>query len=101
MSTARERSGISTSADVLTIKVNGEPVLVDQRTLTMRERQQVKAEMHKLGYPPDDMDALMGAIWVVMRRSDPTLKYLDVCESITVADLAAAEPGEGDDSPEV
>lgn len=101
MSTARERSGITSANDLVTIKVNGEPVVIDQRTLTMRERQQIKAELHKLDYPADDMDALMGAIWVVMRRSDPTLKYAEVCESITVGDLTDAETGGADDSPEV
>lgn len=101
MSTARERSGITSSADLVTIKVNGDPVVIDQRTLTMRERQQIKAELHKLDYPADDMDALMGAVWIVMRRSDPTLKYVEVCESITVGDLSEAEMVEAADSPEV
>lgn len=101
MSTARERSGKGTNSDLVTIKVNGEAVLIDQRTLTMRERQQVKGELHKLDYPADEMDMLMGAIWIVMRRSDPTLKYVEVCESITVQDLSEAEAVEGDASPEV
>jgi len=101
LSTARERSGITSSADLVTIKVNGDPVVIDQRTLTMRERQQIKAELHKLDYPADDMDALMGAVWIVMRRSDPTLKYVEVCESITVGDLSEAEMVEAADSPEV
>jgi hypothetical protein len=101
MSTARERSGIGSSNDLVTINVNGVPVLIDQRTLTMRERQQVKSELHKLDYPADQMDMLMGAIWVVMRRTDPTLTFAEVCESITVGDLEDVEAVGSDDSPEV
>jgi hypothetical protein len=104
MSTGRERSGVKpTASSVVTIVVNGETVIVDPNTLTMRERQQIKSALAKLDYPADDMDALVATIWAVMRRSDPRLTFDDVCGSITTADLNAIETSstnKDDDSPE-
>src|SRR5688572_22182786 len=108
MSTGRERSGKGTSGvPLMTITVNGQVVTIDQRTLTMRERQAVKTELAKLPYyvpgtDPDDMDALAATIWVVMRRDDAALTFEEVCESITIATLEEAEAVEADPlSPEV
>jgi len=99
MGKGRERSG-KAPAPLVTIMVNGAPVTVDQGTLTMRERQQVRAEMHKLtkaGCDPDELDNLAGVIWVVMRRDDPSLTFDDVCDALDMDDLMSAEQAEADD----
>jgi hypothetical protein len=100
-SRGRERSGV-TPADipVAVIRVAGQEVVIDQRTMTMRERQAMRAALATVA-EHDDLDALCAAIWVVMRRDDPTLTFDDVCESITIADLADAtqlEPGDRDEA---
>ena len=105
MSRGRERSGIrpSDSLPLLTITVNGEPVTIDQRTLTMGERSAMRSALAKLDYEPDELDITVATIWVVLRRDDPTLTYSACADSITLADLmdsaqAAADPDES--SPE-
>lgn len=95
MSAGRERSGIQSAASpVVTLLVNGDPVTIDQRTLTMSERQAVKREMAKLEYDADDLDALCATIWVVMRRTDPALTFVDVCDSLTLESLSEATEGD-------
>lgn len=95
MSAGRERSGIQSAASpVVTLLVNGDPVTIDQRTLTMSERQAVKREMAKLDYDADDLDALCATIWVVMRRTDPALTFVDVCDSLTLESLSEATEGD-------
>lgn len=95
MSAGRERSGIQSAASpVVTLLVNGDPVTIDQRTLTMSERQAVKREMAKLDYAADDLDALCATIWVVMRRTDPALTFVDVCDSLTLESLSEATEGD-------
>jgi len=100
-SRGRERSGV-TPADlpVAVIRVAGQEVTIDQRTMTMRERQAMRAALATVA-EPDDLDALCATIWVVMRRDDPSLTFESVCDSITLADLADAttvEPGDRDQS---
>lgn len=100
MSTARERSGITKGgAPLVTLNVNGEPVTIDQRTLTMSERQAIKRELAKLEYEPDDLDALCATIWVVMRRNDSALTFAEVCDVLTLESLSEAEAGD-ETSPE-
>lgn len=101
MSTARERSGVSPGGGppIVTLNVNGEPVTIDQRTLTMSERQAVKRELAKLDYEADDLDALCATIWVVMRRTDAALTFVDVCDSLTLESLSDATAGD-ESSPE-
>lgn len=100
MSAGRERSGVSSGgAPLVTLNVNGSPVTIDQRTLTMSERQAIKREIAKLDYEPDDLDALCATIWVVMRRTDPALTFADVCDSLTLEDLSEATTGD-ETSPE-
>jgi hypothetical protein len=41
---------------------------------------------------PDEADALGALVWIVLRRSTPELAFADVLESLTVGDLADAEP---------
>ena len=74
--------------------VNGVPVTIDQRTLTMSERQAVKRELAKLDYEADDLDALCATIWVVMRRTDTALTFTDVCDSLTLESLTEATEGD-------
>lgn len=100
-SRGRERSGI-TPADlpVAVIRVAGQEVVIDQRTMTMRERQAMRSALATVG-DPDDLDALCATIWIVMRRDDPALTFEAVCESITLADLADAatvDAGDRDES---
>ena len=98
-SRGRERSG-KADLPTVTILVNGTPITVDQRTLTMRERQQVRAEMGKLakqGIEPDELDNLAGVIWIVMRRDDQSLTYEQVCESFDMGDLLDAETATADE----
>jgi hypothetical protein len=90
MSKGRERSGVASATPILALMVNDEQVTIDQRTLTMKERQVMKAALAKLDYEPDDMDALTATIWVVMRRTDPALTFDEVCEAITLESLADA-----------
>ena len=101
MSTGRERSGIqSATSPVVTLNVNGSPVTIDQRTLTMSERQAVKREIAKLDYESDDLDVLCATIWVVMRRDDPALTFVDVCDSLTLESLSEATVDGDPTSPE-
>lgn len=95
MSAGRERSGVQSAASpIVTLMVNGEPVTVDQRTLTMSERQAVKRELAKLDYEFDELDALCATIWVVMRRTDAALTFSDVCDLITLETLSDATEGD-------
>lgn len=107
MSAGRERSGIGTgdkSPSALAVNVNGVRVVIDQATITHAERRQVRAALAKMfagtGVEPDGTDALIGSIWVVMRRTDPDLTLDAVSEAITFADIEQAE-AVVDDSPEV
>lgn len=89
-SKGRERSNIASAAtELLVIRVAGNEVVIDASTLTMRERQTMKAALGKLD-EPDDLDATVASIWIVMRRDDPTLTFEEVCDSITLADIGAA-----------
>lgn len=100
MSTIRDRSGITSEASEIpsvTVKVDGVPVSVDPLTLSMRERQMVNKAVAGLGYPADEMDLLTGAIWVTLRRTRPDLTYEEVCDSLTMADLMAAEADDDDE----
>jgi hypothetical protein len=92
----------SEALPVVKVMVNGEPVVVNAATFTGRERQLMKKELAGLGYEADGEDAMYAAIWVVMRRNDPTLSMGDVLDSVTSGDFADAETvGEdADDSPE-
>jgi IMP cyclohydrolase len=89
----------SAATPVVVLNVNGQPVTVDQRTLTMSERQAVKSVLAKLDYESDDLDALCATIWVVMRRTDPALTFAEVCDAITLESLSEAT-SEDDSSPE-
>jgi exonuclease I len=84
---------------VATIKVNGVPVTIDHRTLSIREKQRVGAALAKLkndspGYEPDGLDDLAATIWVVMARTDPSITFDDVCSSLTLENLVEIEEAE-------
>jgi hypothetical protein len=85
---------------VVQVRVNGQVVTVDARTLTIGERQAMKRELAQLGYEPDDLDALCATIWVVMHRDDASLTFAEVCDSLTLEDLSEAGSDLDGDSPE-
>lgn len=98
-SRGRERSGKGDgkAAPVVAIRVAGRDVVIDQRTLTIRERQAMRGAMASLD-DPDDLDALTATIWVVLRRDEPSLTFEDVCDSLTIGDLADAAEAQPDES---
>lgn len=80
--------------------VDGESVTVDMKTLTMVDRRTIKQALRaNLGDDVDEMEAVVGALWLVMRRSDPTLEFMSVFERVSMSTFAEAEEAE-DDSPE-
>jgi len=89
------------TVDPFRVKVNGEEVEVDHRTFTLAERRASRTAVLKLSdgddLAPDEADALAALVWVVLRRSTPDLPFEDVLESLTIGDLADAEPLSVDD----
>ena len=84
------------AVDPFRVQVNGEEVEVDHRTFTLAERRASRAAVLKMtegdDLVPDEADALAALVWVVLRRSDHELAFETVLESLTVGDLADAEP---------
>lgn len=72
---------------------DGTEVLCDQKTLTMAERRLAKQELKRLE-DPDDMEALVAFLWVVMRRDDPSVDFLELMDRVTVSTLQDAEVGD-------
>lgn len=100
MGRGRDRSG-KTPDRLMVIEVNGEPLTIDNRAMTMRERQVLRAELAKLPVEPDQQDWVTGAVWIAMRRNDPALTFDEVCESLTVGDVSDLEMVDPEaDSPE-
>jgi hypothetical protein len=100
MSTGRDRSGIkSKTSKLVAVEVNGERLVIDSKAMTIRERQQARAELALLP-DSDSTDAMAASIWIAMRRTNPALTFAEVCDSLTVADLDDAEFLEDDTSPE-
>lgn len=77
---------------------DGTEVVCDIKTLTMTERRAAKNELKRLE-DADELEATVAALWVVMRRDDPDLDFLELMDRVTVATLADAEVGENE--PEV
>ncbi len=98
------------TVDPFRVRVNGEEVEVDHRTFTLAERRASRAAALKLStgddLAPDEVDAIAALVWVVLRRSTPELPFEDVLSSMTLGDLADAEPlgiddlEDRDDNPE-
>jgi hypothetical protein len=87
-SRGRERSGGGKAAEkLLAIEVNGTPVTIDARAMSMRERVLLRAELAKLPVDPDEFDFRVGAVWIAMRRDDENLTFDDVLGSVTVGDM--------------
>lgn len=84
------------AVDPFRVSVNGQEVEVDHRTFTLAERRASRAAVLKMtegdDLVPDEADALAALVWVVLRRSDADLAFESVLESLTVGDLADAEP---------
>jgi hypothetical protein len=70
---------------------DGTEVLCDVRSLTMSERRAAKNELKRLD-DADELEATVAALWVVMRRDDPSLDFLDLMDRVTVATLQDGEP---------
>ena len=98
------------TVDPFRVRVNGEDVEVDHRTFTLAERRASRLAVLKMSESdelvPDEADALAALVWVVLRRSDADLTVDAVLESLTLGDLADAEPvmadelNDRDDDPE-
>lgn len=95
-SRSRERSGKAGSSKLLAIEVNGERLTIDTKAMTMRERQLLRRELATIGVEPDTMDWTAGAVWIALRRTDPTITFEDVCDSLTVDDLQGVEMVDAD-----
>jgi hypothetical protein len=79
-----------------TVKVNGDELLVDSRTFTMKEHRLRRRELTRISVEddlvPDDADIMAASIWVVLRRSDPDLTFDDVLNSLSFGDMADRQP---------
>lgn len=84
------------TVDPFRVRVDGVDVAVDHRTFTLAERRASRAAVLALtdgdDLQPDEADALGALVWIVLRRSTPDLTFAEVLESLTVGDLADAEP---------
>jgi hypothetical protein len=79
-----------------TVKVNGDEVLVDSRTFTMKEHRLRRRELTRISVEddlvPDDADITAASIWIVLRRTDPDLALDDVLDSLNFGDMADRQP---------
>ena len=81
-----------------------DPVAVDMRTLTMRDRRTIKVKLRELfGDDVDWQEALVGALWVHLRRGDATVELGDLFDRVSMVSFLddEAEAVEvSDDDPE-
>ncbi len=70
---------------------DGTEVVCDVRSMTMGERRAAKNELKRLGDDTDQLEATVAALWVMMRRDDPTLDFLELMNRVTMAELQDAE----------
>lgn len=86
------------------VLVNGDEVVVDHRTFTLAERRASRRALVDIAADddllPDEADVLASLVWVVLRRSDPTLSVGDVFEALDVGALADREVIDGEPSQE-
>jgi hypothetical protein len=103
-SKGRERSGgsgPSRTQKLLTITVNGNDLSIDPAAMSLRERQQMRAQLAKLEVDADWMDQIAGQVWIAMRRDDPAVTFDEVLDALDVGDVSNGvwvDPE--DDSPE-
>jgi hypothetical protein len=76
-------------SSALVFMIDGRRVLADARTMTFIERQTYRRKLAEL-FEPDDIDAVVGVLWITMRREEPTLSWEDVADRITVGDVMDA-----------
>jgi hypothetical protein len=89
------------AARLLAVEIDGRKVTVDQRSLTIRESQLLRAELDKIGVKPGSNDWFAGLVWITLRRDNATLTYAQVCESLTIGEVEDAEFVEAEaDAPE-
>lgn len=83
--------------NVITIRINGEPIAVDVKSVTIRERARAMARLKadpELD-PQDELTLTAAVAWVCARRHHPDLELDDVLDSMTLGDLmdsAAEDP---------
>ncbi len=89
------------STNVVTIKINGSPMAVDVKSVTIRERARAMARLKadpELD-PTDELTLTAAVAWVCARRHLPDLELDDVLDSMTLGDIMDAAQ-EASDSPE-
>lgn len=87
--------------NVITISVNGTPIVVDVKSVTIRERSRAMAKLKadpELDHE-DELTITAAVAWVCARRHHPDLELDDVLDSMTLGDLMDATP-EDPNSPE-
>lgn len=77
-------------------------VTVDMRTITMRDRRLIRIRLRELwGTDVDWQDGLVGALWIVMRRDDPTVELDALFDRVSIVTFTADDTAAGgDDDPE-
>lgn len=99
------RASADTDRTATFVFVDGtDPVSVDMRTMTMRDRRTIKIKLRELfGDDVDWQEALIGALWVHLRRTDATVELGDLFDRVSmVSFLEDDAPSEvSDDDPEV
>jgi len=81
------------------IELDGQSVLVDAASSTLRERWEAKESLRAAGLPVDDDELMLGAtIWAIAKRSVEGLTLDDVLDNVTLG--ALMDGTSDDDSPE-
>lgn len=103
MGIGRDRSGKGrgvNNSGVIAVEIDGERLVIDNRAMTIRERQLVRRELAQIANP-DRMDWIAGAVWIARRRTDPNVTFDDICDALTIGDIEDVEIVEPEsDSPE-
>jgi hypothetical protein len=76
------------------ITVNGEQVIVDSSTFSLREHRTRRRELTRISIEEDLVveatDVVAASIWTVLRRADPTLTIEDVYDAVTLGEARDA-----------
>lgn len=82
----------------VTLTLDGQEIVIDAATSTLRERWQAKEALRSAGMPIDDSELMLGAtIWVVSKRTLADLTLDEVLDSVTVGALMDSGAGDEDD----
>lgn len=83
------------SANLTAVEVAGVRYVIDHAAMTISERQLARTELAKLD-AADHVDIMAASIWVAMRRTVPGLTFMEVCDSLTLADIEGVETVEAE-----